>query len=92
LPQAANLTWLAAFLFGRESTMDGLVLPKVIPKGVSMIRVEIGQIAEPINGTGIEKVLISLSSIVGVWAANAVTNISILMPTFSARVSSPNCR
>ena len=43
-----------------------------------MLRVEIRQIAEPINWTGIEKVLISLSSIVGVWAANVVTNISIL--------------
>jgi len=45
-----------------------------------MIRVEIDQIAEPINWTGIEKVLINLSSIVGAWAANAVTNISILGP------------
>jgi hypothetical protein len=58
--------------------MDGLVSPKVIPKGVGMIRVEIDQIAGPINGTGIEKALNNLRSIVGVWAANAVTNISIL--------------
>ena len=41
-----------------------------------MIRVEIDQIAGPINGTELEKVLINLSSIVGVWAANAVTYIS----------------
>jgi hypothetical protein len=41
-----------------------------------VILVEIDQIAEPINGTGIEKVLINLSFIVGVWAANAVTYIN----------------
>jgi hypothetical protein len=87
-----SINRIDSFLIRTRIAQGWACVTKVIPKGVGMIRVEINPIAEPINWTGVEKVLVNLSSIVGVWAANAVTNISMLVPTFSARISSPNCR